>query len=770
MIKTKISLVLTLVLGSSLFSAMQAQTASVRLLDATGTQLSTHNSISAAYQAIANPMMGSVTIEMTTTYTGVDETLPLVLTERVGASAANSITIRPALGVTAINHTSTVSAGHLVLFDGADWVTLDGSPGGEGGSRVWTVNNLATNASTITMLNGATNNRVRYMVLQNGGSGSASRCVFWGTSPAQPDGNSFNIVEHCLLQGSRYGFNSNGTAANPNRRNIIRKNEVSTVIFSGMWIQANTAGITIDSNVIYGTTSVGSGPFGILFDGQMDTAIVSNNHIYDINNGTATSQVRGIAFRTTQANGTANYSEVFNNFIALNLPNTGSTNQIGIEYAGANFTNAKVYHNTVVVGGSLGSGGTAGGLLSAAFARAANNSNVANTFDIRNNIFINTRSGGNAAGHHVAVAIANTAGTTQIDYNTYGSAAEIGRVGTTAYGLFSDYVTAIGGSNEANSNTEPVVTVSATNLSLSGASLGNQNLGAPFIASVPADIFNQSRSIVTTYRGAHEAIPSLGSNCSGTPTVGVASANNLNLCTGDTLVLNLSIPTDPELLYIWQSAPAGSSTFTDIAGATTAPFSLLALTNMQYRCIAHCPVSNERDTSNVLITNLVPVIGGVSIQSSFVGATYTFTANGAPAANSFSWNFDDGATDTGRVVTHTFSTNRLHLIRVVAENSCFVDSAGSAINIANVSVREHDFSISTRVYPNPSQGFVTIQTGFESVSVRVMNALGAEIANYPMAPALQQQLQLNNLPIGFYYLQIGGRQGELAVRPLQLMR
>lgn len=749
---------------------VDAQTASVRLTDGAGTVISTHNSIGTAYAAITTPMTAAHIIEMLPAYTGVDEILPLTLTDKAGASATNTITIRPATGVTAVNFTANVAAVGLITLDNANWLIIDGRAGGVGNTRVWTLNSTATNANTISLINGSSNNIIRYLVLENGGFSGASRCVQIGTSATNPQGNSFNTIEHCLLIGSRYGVNINGTAANPNRKNIIRKNEISTVVFTGIWLQGGTSGVTIDSNLIFSTNTAGAGPFGILFDSQTDTAIIRNNHIYDINGGTSTASIRGIAIRSTLAAGTDNYSEIYNNFISINLPNSSSINMIGIEYAGVNLINAKVYHNTVLIGGSLSSGGLATNILSAAFSKAPAASNVASNFDIRNNIFLNTRTGGVGGAQHLALALANTAGSYSLDYNTYGSAAGLGRVGTSVENTFSAFVAALGTGNEVNGNTEPVTTVSLTDLRLSGSSLGNQNLGASFISSVPTDILNNPRSIVTTYRGAHEAIPSLGSNCTGTPSVGVASANSLNLCTGDSLILSLSIAIDSNLLYQWQSAPIGSTNFVDITGATTAPFLSLALSPLQYRCIALCPVSNERDTSNVLTTVLTPTLAGLSIQSSAAGATYTFTANANPSAVSFLWNFDDGVTDTGRVVTHTFTANRLHIVRMVAQNSCFEDSAALALNIINASVSENSWSAETKLYPNPANAWLTLSTGFYAQKISILNAMGAVVASHEIEPSNEHQIELKELPVGMYYARITGTKGELAVKSFQVLR
>lgn len=756
----------TLLLSFSTFCAW-AQPGSVGLSTAGGTVIGTYNSLATAYAAIPNPLNTPVIIQMSASYTGADEVFPITFTEKVGASQTNTITIRPADTVNSIIHSSIQSSGAIMLLDGADWLIIDGSPGGNGSSRAWTLNNLASNGSTLTLINGATNNVFRHLVLQNNGVTGVSRCLFWSTAASQPEGNSFNTAEHNLLIGSRYGFNSVGTAANLNRKNIIRKNEITGVVFSGIWLQGGSGSFLIDSNIIYSSNRIGEGPFGILMDSQTDSVSVVNNRIYDLNGGTAASGIRGISVRSTLATGTNNYTFIANNFVSLTLPNGGSTSVIGLEYGGSNLVNAEIYHNTILIGGTLNAGGTSGNVLSAAFSKTA--SNAASTFILQNNLFLNTRSGGNVNGQHLALSLANNAGTLNLNHNTYNSTGPFTRIGTLTYSFFPDYVTALGGGNESGGNTRPVSTFSITDLSLAGASLGDTLLGAPAIAGTQRDLFGNPRHPIRVYRGAHEAIPSLGSSCSGTPTVGVASVNINSVCAGDSLTLSLSLPTNTDWQYQWQFSTAGGP-YVNVPGATSSPVRIVATLSRNYRCIAVCANSGLADTSNLVAVTVVPVIGGLGISASPAGFTYTFIASAAAGASQFQWNFDDGGTDTGRLVSHTFTANRQHNVRVLASNSCFVDSASLLINITGVSVAEQQAGAAMRIWPNPAADKIFIETDFEVRQLQLLSVSGAVIRRWEASAEPIHELSLGDLAPGFYLLRAEGSRGENITKPLQRMR
>jgi len=427
---------------------------------------------------------------------------------KVGASASNTITIRPAANFSTVTLTTSVGNQAVIELEDADYLILDGRPGGVGNTRAIILKCTANNGTVISLKNSATYNTIRYLQLQH--EGTLGRTVGLLYSLTSPAGNSNNRIEFNLSTGSAYGFHSQGILLRLNRDNVFYGNEIRNTTYSGIYIEEGTGNILIDSNVIYSTATPSTYPiYGIVFGEQTDTAIIRNNQIYDIITSNA-SAIRGILIRNTALTG-VNYTEIYNNFISLNTPGSGSTSVIGLEYTCYWPVIAKIWHNTIQIYGSISSGGFSGYVLSAAL--SISDSHTSSSYELKNNIFNNSRSGGNPSGQHLALSLANTAGTYVLDYNTYRSGGLLTRFGTATQQTVAAFASALGGNNEANGNTTPVQFTGINDLTLTGTSLGNANLGGTSIARVSTDRFGNSRSNVP-YRGAHEASPSLAGTSS----------------------------------------------------------------------------------------------------------------------------------------------------------------------------------------------------------------------------------------------------------------
>jgi len=94
------------------------QPASVALKDGSGSPISTHASITEAYGAIVAPMTQGYIIELTSGYTGANETFPISLTQKAGIDSSKRITIRPAAGVNLVTISSLQASLPVILFDG----------------------------------------------------------------------------------------------------------------------------------------------------------------------------------------------------------------------------------------------------------------------------------------------------------------------------------------------------------------------------------------------------------------------------------------------------------------------------------------------------------------------------------------------------------------------------------------------------------------------------------------------------------------------------
>ena len=93
-----------------------------------------------------------------------------------------------------------------------------------------------------------------------------------------------------------------------------------------------------------------------------------------------------------------------------------------------------------------------------------------------------------------------------------------------------------------------------------------------------------------------------GMNCAGTPAAGTASSTVTTTCSNTSFTLSATgLTTGLGITYQWQSAPAGSTTFTNIAGATGANYVVTNQTAAtDYRIVTTCANSNGTNNSNTV--------------------------------------------------------------------------------------------------------------------------------------------------------------------------
>ena len=607
--KTTILALICLAMGCNV---LLSQTGSVLLKNSSNTTISTHSTIAEAYSALPGTLAQSYFIELSNTYTGAFETYPITFTNKTGASASNVVTLRPATGVTGMTiqaSLATANSGVIVLND-ADYMVIDGRPGGTGSAGVLTFNNTSTaaNANTIVFINGSCFNTIRYCNVFNSTTGSAGRNIFLAASASNVTGNSDNNFFYCVLTGGRYQLNSNGTAANSNTRNLVRGCRFSNATFAALWAQAGTARITVDSCDFFCTTPTGSGLyFGIVFDSQKDTATITNNRLYDIQDLTV-GVLRYIHVRSVLANA-ANYVDIRNNFFSMMTGNATLVNIGMIELEGTG-GQGRIAHNSFRIGGTQTANGTSGSVSSAAIVLASSSS--LSFYEIRNNLMVNERSGGSGV-QHVAMNVVNTAPTFTIHNNTYNaSGGDLIRWGTTVYTSISAYQLVVPG-GEPGANNTPVPYVSTNDLHLPCSTWTTSTLRAPAIAGITKDIDNDLRSL-SAFRGADEALafsavvhaPCGGGN-------GSATVN----------------PGPGTYFYAW--SPTGGNAAT-ASGLATGPYTVSV--NDGINCAATITLNITQQTAN--FTTTVSALNNVSCFGLTNGAA-TVGVLGNPGTVTYSW-------------------------------------------------------------------------------------------------------------------------------------
>ncbi len=477
------------------------QAGSVELRDGGGNLLSTHASIVEAYNAITTPMTQSYLIEILPAYDQSSETIPITLGAKDGASATNTITIRPATGNSGEIISATSTSGVLVLND-ADYLILDGRPGGVGDSPDLRIQNLATTgttSNTIWLQNGASNNVIRYVhVINNTQNTAGPRAIVIGTSTTS--GNDNNLITNCKIEGGRSGVGIAGSTTVPNNNSRVSNCEIFNFGYAGIWVVSGGMDFTADSNKIYQTVGVNNTIVsGIIMTTMAGASYdLRKNWIYDLQTtSTSSSSIRGIYAASPAAGSVFN---IENNIISNTLDNFNAQTVTGIELLGSNAYTANIYYNTIKIGGNH-TGGTAGATTSAGIRIGAS----AITLNMKNNIAINQRTGGNV--NHIGFALTNTAGTYDIDYNCYfadGSNSFQAWLGTTGYNNLSDYKAA-SGTNEQNTIFKNVSFVSLTDLHLIPPSDGDPDLAGTPLTGITDDFDGDLRNNQFPYKGADEA-------------------------------------------------------------------------------------------------------------------------------------------------------------------------------------------------------------------------------------------------------------------------
>lgn len=241
-------------------------------------------SITAARTALeAAGVDAPIIIEIQSDYDESGETYPITFAAVTGASAANTITYRPASGVTAlVNGATPASATALITFNGADYIILDGRAAGVGTTLSdiqWTIRNERTAATvgpTINITNDATYNTLRFLNIEGECAGNTQGIVYLSGGPTT--GNDYNEISYCTVQDLTTG----GTTTFPFGGIVV--NGTSEAISDGYLTIDNCHIINISTPTSVSTIFVGGY--------ELSNWTITNNHMY---HNSATALPTGIA-------------------------------------------------------------------------------------------------------------------------------------------------------------------------------------------------------------------------------------------------------------------------------------------------------------------------------------------------------------------------------------------------------------------------------------------------------------------------------------------
>ncbi len=187
------------------------------------------------------------------------------------------------------------------------------------------------------------------------------------------------------------------------------------------------------------------------------------------------------------------------------------------------------------------------------------------------------------------------------------------------------------------------------------------------------------------------------------------------------------------------------------------------------------------DFANNSITGLITVSVNTACGNGAISPSYSVTVNPLPIANytyttnagvgtfsntsqnatSFVWNFGDGSPNSIAVSPlHVFAGNAIYTVILTATNSCGSDSTSQpVVSVSGVGIAEQSEEQKIAVYPNPTNGLLTIlfeNKNSKTLDVKLVSADGKLIFaehNNTFTGTYSKNLNLNNNAKGIYFIQ-----------------
>ena len=627
-----------------------------RIVGPTGDYASVTAAI-ADVQTGGNGLGGAFVLELQATYVSTVETFPLTIPALNGASAANTLTIRPATGATALSISSADTTAATVDLNGAQFVTIDGRPGGTGsnagsgggGSSQLTIANTSTGGVALRFINEASGNTLRYTTLRGVNTSSTSGTVVFSTTTGA-NGNDNDTIDHCDIRDGAttptnglYSSGSTGTTAQYNSGNTVSNCNVFN--FYTAISSTDVAGVRLDG-------------------GNTDWSITGNS-FYQTSTRTATplGNVRPIYIN----NNSGNNFTVTGNFIGGSAPNAGGTpwtttvsatyRLLGIQLNVGTGPPSSVQGNTIqnIVWTAFSISDTAlPGVWSGIYVQAGS----ANIGTVTGNTIGSgtgtgsvsiTNSGDGAGVFGIGSA---SSGTVAIANNTIGSITTNGTVSSSSTPLTGIQITA-GANTVSNNLVGSTTTANSLNAANSSTSITGQ---------LVTGIFNSSGTSASI---TGNTVANLNNNYSGTATTGqirgIVSSAGLNTITANT-VRNLSTTsqntggtTTASVLGIIQTSTTAGQTMSQntvhsLANtATSADVGVTGIyfsgptsgTNFVARNLVHSLAVSSTSASSVL-NGIQLVAGAFTAQNNMVRVGLDATGAGTGGASTVRGIYDNG--------------------------------------------------------------------------------------------------------------------------------
>jgi len=234
---------------------------------------------------------------------------------------------------------------------------------------------------------------------------------------------------------------------------------------------------------------------------------------------------------------------------------------------------------------------------------------------------------------------------------------------------------------------------------------------------------------------------------------GTASADNNQICTGETATLTLS---DYEGTIQWQESNNGTS-WSDISGANSENYTTEVLTNdMFYRANVSLGVCSDSQSNTIEITIFEHPIAAYTYNADNQEITFTNTST---EATNYSWDFGDGNNSTDENPIHTYDVSGTYNVSLTASNQvCSDDIYSENINVTFVGIS--DIKSDIKIIPNPNNGRFTLLTPLNSATINIYYINGQEVYSNKNSNS-SLVIDISDLSSGIYLIKIENKKSVL---------
>lgn len=238
--------------------------------------------------------------------------------------------------------------------------------------------------------------------------------------------------------------------------------------------------------------------------------------------------------------------------------------------------------------------------------------------------------------------------------------------------------------------------------------------------------------VVTHYTGCTDTIDFEVEQVPNPPQPTITASGSVEICEGESVVL---------------SGPEGYPYYEWSSGSVTPSVTVYETGNyvLSIRDWLGCESSS----------NLITVVVNPQPQAAFSTGIEMFDLdlnNLSTDATSYEWNFGDGSTSTDFEPSHTFSTEGIIEMYLVASNDCGSDTA--FFNLTSVGIDDNSELTSITLFPNPATDFLNINFSQRQPQVETVTIYSLDGKIVRRLNKAVKVIDVSKFPQGTYFLEV----------------